>query len=89
MGIRIVVGDREPIGLALRRLKRLLQVNNLPRELLQRAHCVDATETRRAKRFKKRFKAREATLLAQMAGEQTVSSLAEARVLFWKRTGKP
>jgi hypothetical protein len=34
-------------------------------------------------------KARKATLLARMAGEQPAWSLAEARAAFWKRTGKP
>jgi hypothetical protein len=50
---------------------------------------LDKTNQRRAKRFQKRFKAREATLLEQMAGVQPVASLEEAKAQFWRRTGKP
>jgi small subunit ribosomal protein S21 len=89
MGVRIVVGEREPIGLALRRLKKLLDRQGVTREIRRRRYFADATEDRRTKRFQKRFKARKATLLAQRAGEQPVSSLAEATKAFWKRTGKP
>jgi small subunit ribosomal protein S21 len=89
MGVRIVVGEREPIGLALRRFKKLLERQGVTWELRRRAYFADASQARRAKRFQKRFKARKATLLAQMAGEQPVSSLPEAREAFWKRTGKP
>jgi hypothetical protein len=55
----------------------------------RRANPIDPTQARRAKRFQKRFKSRRSTLLAQMAGEQPVSSLAEAKAAFWRRTGKP
>jgi hypothetical protein len=49
-----------------------------------------ATEARRAKKFQKRFKARKATLLAKMAGEQpTEATASELKIAFWKRTGKP
>ncbi len=90
MGVRIVLADKEPIGLALRRFKKLLERNGATRELRRRAYFTSATQVRRARRFTKRFKARNATLLAQMAGEQpATSSLDEARATFWKRTGKP
>jgi hypothetical protein len=49
----------------------------------------DPTQARRAKRFQKRFKARQATLMAQKAGEQPVASLPEAGKRSWRRTGKP
>jgi hypothetical protein len=58
-------------------------------EMRRRSHFVDPTQARRAKRFHKRFKARQATLLAQKAGEQPFKSLAEATAAFWKQTGKP
>jgi hypothetical protein len=49
-----------------------------------------AQEIRRAKEFKKKFKARQATLLAKMAGEQpSASSSSELVEAFWKKTGKP
>ncbi len=89
MGVRIVVRDREPISVALKRFKQQLALQGVSWEVRRRACFADLTETRRAKRFQKRFKAREATLLAQIAGEQPVESLAEARAAFWKRTGKP
>ncbi len=89
MGVRIVVGEREPIGLALRRFKKLLEDKGVTWEMRRRVYFADLTQTRRAKRFQKKFKARKATLLAQRAGEQPVSSVAEATEAFWKRTGKP
>jgi small subunit ribosomal protein S21 len=89
MGVRIVVAEREPIGLALKRFKKSLEREGVIREMWRRASFASPTQARRAKLFKKRFKARKATLLAQMAGERPVSSLAEATAAFWKRTGKP
>jgi ribosomal protein S21 len=89
MGIWIVVGESEPIRLALRRFKQLLARQGVTWEMRRRVYVADPTQARRAKRFQKRFKARKATLLAQKAGEQPVSSLAEASETFWKRAGKP
>jgi ribosomal protein S21 len=97
MGVRIVVADKEPITLALKRFKRSLEQNGINWEMRKRGLLIQpngcifkATETRRAKKFQKRFKAREATLLAKMAGEQaTDSSASELKTAFWKRTGKP
>jgi small subunit ribosomal protein S21 len=89
MGVRVVVGEREPIGAALRRFKKQLEWEGVPLETRRRAYFVDGTEIRRAKRFRKRFKAREAVLVAQMAGELPVASIAEAQREFWRRTGKP
>ncbi len=86
------VHDGEPIGQALRRFKRLLNQRGITRDIRaysDASYFMPATQVRRKKRFKKRFKAREATLHAQMAGQQPVASLKEARVEFWKRTGKP
>jgi ribosomal protein S21 len=70
MGIRIVVGEPEPIGLALKRFKRLLERQGVTWEIRRRVHFTDPSQARRAKRFQKRFKSRRATLLAQRAGEQ-------------------
>jgi small subunit ribosomal protein S21 len=88
MGVRIVLADKEPIGLALRRFKKLLERDLWYRATRRRLYFISATQVRRAKRFKKRFKARHATLLAQVGGEQPISSLAKARATFGKRTGK-
>ena len=89
MGVRVVVGDGEPIGAALRRFKKQAERAGVPWEVRRRAYFVRGTEVRRAKAFRKRFGARKAALLAQMAGESPVASVAEARAEFWRRTGKP
>jgi ribosomal protein S21 len=96
MGVRIVVAYKEPIALAVERLKRSLEQNGVNREMRKRGRLIQpkgctfkATETRRAKKFQKRFKARKATLLAKMAGEQATDwSVSELKTAFWKRTGK-
>jgi hypothetical protein len=66
-----------------------LERERVPWEMRRRAYFVDGAQIRRAKRFRKRFKTREAVLFAQMAGELPVASLAEAHAEFWRRTGKP
>lgn len=89
MGVRIVLADQEPIGVALRRFKKLLERSGLTRDLNRQLSFKKPTKIRRAKQFKKRFKARQATLLAQTSGEQPVASVVEAHKRFWKKTGKP
>jgi ribosomal protein S21 len=86
MAVWIVVEECEPIGLALRRFKKLLERQGVTWEMRRRGYFADPTQARRAKRFQKRFKARKATLLAQRAGEQPVTSITEATEAFWKRT---
>ena len=97
MGVRIVVADKEPIALALKRFKRSLEQHGVNREMRKRGLLIqpngcafEAAATRRAKKFQKRFKSRKATLLAKMAGEQASdSSASELKTAFWKRSGKP
>jgi small subunit ribosomal protein S21 len=89
MGVRLRVHDREPIGQALRRFRKLLAREGLTWDRRRHIHFLDPTQLRRARRFRKRFKARKATLEAQRAGQQPVRSLAEATATFWRRTGKP
>jgi ribosomal protein S21 len=97
MGVRIVVADKEPIAFALKRFKRSLEQQGVNWEMRKRGLLIQphgctfkATASRRVKKFQKRFKARKATLLAKMAGEQaTDSSVSELKTAFWKRTGKP
>jgi ribosomal protein S21 len=89
MGVRVMVGEREPIGLALRRLKKQLERAGVPGEVRRHVSFVDGTEIRRAKRFRKRFRSREAALLARMALGLTGPALDEAKAEFWRRTGKP
>jgi small subunit ribosomal protein S21 len=90
MGIRLRVHDGEPIGHALRRFKKLLDRNGIARAIRAQAHAchVPATETRRTKAFKKRLKAREATLAAQSCGVQPVASLKDARAKLKQKSGK-
>ncbi|MGP0069033.1 MAG: hypothetical protein ACLQGP_36210 [Isosphaeraceae bacterium] len=60
----------------------------MPREIRRRACFIDGTQVRRATRFRKRFKTREAVLVAQISGKLPVASIAGARAEFWRRTGK-
>jgi ribosomal protein S21 len=82
MGVRIVLADKEPLGLALRRLRRLLERHGVTWELRRRGYFIKPTQARRAKRFQKRFKARLATLRAQQAGAQPVFSVSDATQAF-------
>jgi ribosomal protein S21 len=89
MGIRIVLAENEPIGSALRRFKKLLERDGFLRDLRRQKSFYKPAQIRRAKKFKKKFKARLTTLHAQMAGQLPVPSVKEAVVTFWKKTGKP
>jgi ribosomal protein S21 len=97
MGVRIVVADKEPIVLALKRFKRSVEQHGVNWEMRKRGLLIQpngctfkATAARRAKKFQKRFKARKATMLAKMAGEQAAdSSPSKLKTAFWKRMGKP
>jgi ribosomal protein S21 len=88
MGVRIVLADKEAIGLAFRRFKKLLERHGVIWEIRRRKYFSKPTQARRAKQFQKRFKARQATLQAKRTGEQAVSSASEATRNFWQRTGK-
>jgi ribosomal protein S21 len=89
MGVGIVVGEREPIADALRRFRQKLERSGVRWELRRRTYFVGATEARRKKEFRKRFKARKARLVARIASGLTGRALAEAKKEFWRRTGKP
>jgi ribosomal protein S21 len=69
MGLRMRVGDGEPIGLALRRFKKLLARNGLP-WLLHPRWYIKPGFWRRRKRYRKWVKARQQTLLDKRAGLQ-------------------
>ena len=90
MGLRMRVHDREPIGAALRRFKKLLNQRDVWYKIrAQGTAWYTPSQVRRKKQFKKRLKARLATLAAQKAGVQPVASLADAEETLRKRTGKP
>jgi len=92
MGVRIVLAEKEPIDVALERFKKLLERHGVMTELRLRRFFVKSTQTRRDKRFRKRLKARTATLLDKHAGAQPALSgydpLRGLRKFFWVRTGK-
>jgi small subunit ribosomal protein S21 len=54
MPLRMRVFDREPIGAALRRFKKLLERSGLVKELRQRRHYEKPCEARRRARDRKR-----------------------------------
>jgi small subunit ribosomal protein S21 len=89
MGVRVVLADREPIDAALRRFKKSLERSGIMRDMRRQQSFLKQAQIRRAKKFKKRFKARMATLLAQTRAEQAVASVGDAIMAFWKKTGKP
>lgn len=70
MGVKIVVGEGEPIGLALRRFRKMLERNGVTYELRRRQHFTKPTQIRRAKAFREWDRTRKATLLAKRAGKQ-------------------
>lgn len=49
MGLRMRVHDREPIGAALRRLKKLLERSGIKRELRAHEHYEKPCDARRRK----------------------------------------
>ena len=89
MGVRIVLADKEPIAVGLRRLRKSLERHGVTWEVRQHLYFAKDCETRRRNRFRKRFKSRLATLRAKEAGKEPTSSIADDFRSFWKRTGKP
>lgn len=53
MPLRMRVHDREPIGAALRRFKKLLERSGLTKELRKRAHFEKPCEARRRAKLRK------------------------------------
>ena len=70
MGVKIVLAEGEPIGLALRGFRKKLERNGVTYESRRRRWFLETTEIRRAKEFQKWYKSRQATLLAKRAGKQ-------------------
>ncbi len=64
MTLRMRVHDKEPIGLALRRFKKLLERSGMQKELRARQHYEKPSELRRRSRLRKQkaaHKVRERT----------------------------
>lgn len=62
MTLRMRVHDREPIGLALRRFKKLLERSGLQKELRKRKHYEKPCEIRRRAKLRKQSAIRKAKL---------------------------
>jgi small subunit ribosomal protein S21 len=62
MPLRMRVYDREPIGLALRRFKRLLERSGLTKELRKRKHYEKPCEARRRAKLRKQSAIRKREL---------------------------
>ncbi|MCI0640039.1 MAG: 30S ribosomal protein S21 [Gemmataceae bacterium] len=59
MTLRMRVHDREPIGLALRRFKKLLERSGLAKELRKRQHYEKPCEARRRAKLRKQSNIRK------------------------------
>ena len=53
MPLRMRVHDREPIGAALRRFKKLIERSGLQKELRKRKHYIKPCEARRRAKLRK------------------------------------
>ena len=65
MPLRMRVFDREPIGAALRRFKKLLERSGLKKELRQRKYYEKPCEVRRRAKLRKRSAIRKAQAQAR------------------------
>src|SRR5207249_11821338 len=67
MPLRMRVHDREPIGSALRRFKKLLERSGLQKELRKRKHYEKPCELRRRARLRKMAAIRKAKAMGTQA----------------------
>ena len=65
MPLRMRVHDREPIGAALRRFKKLLERSGLTKELRKRKHYEKPCEARRRAKLRKQSAIRKAKMQGQ------------------------
>lgn len=66
MSLRMRLFDKEPIGGALRRFKKLLERSGLQKELRKRRHYEKPSELRRRAKLRKQSAARKAAAMGQM-----------------------
>ena len=66
MSLRMRVHDREPIGLALRRFKKLLERSGFQKELRKRRHYEKPSELRRRAEQRKQSAIRKGRLHPQV-----------------------
>jgi small subunit ribosomal protein S21 len=62
MSLRMRLFDKEPIGGALRRFKKLLERSGLQKELRKRRHYEKPSEVRRRAKLRKQSAARKAAM---------------------------
>ena len=62
MPLRMRVHDREPVGAALRRFKKLIERSGLVKELRKRRHYEKPSEVRRRAELRKRSAIRKARM---------------------------
>jgi small subunit ribosomal protein S21 len=62
MGLRMRVHDREPIGAALRRFKKLIERSGMKRELREHEYYVKPCELRNRKEAKRKRAIKKAAL---------------------------
>jgi small subunit ribosomal protein S21 len=65
MPLRMRVHDREPIGAALRRFKKLLERSGLQKELRKRKYYEKPCELRRRAKLRKQSSIRKGKILAK------------------------
>ena len=65
MPLRMRLYDREPVGAALRRFKKLIERSGLVKELRQRRHYEKPCEVRRRAQLRKQSAIRKGKLEAQ------------------------
>ena len=65
MPLRMRVNDREPIGAALRRFKKLLERSGLIKELRKRRHFEKPCEARRRAKLRKQSAIRKGKMQAR------------------------
>ena len=70
MPLRMRVHDREPIGAALRRFKKLLERSGLQKELRKRMHYEKSCEVRRRSKLRKLAAIRKAKVRNPNASEE-------------------
>jgi len=89
MGVRIYRDDCEPIQVTLRRFKKAQEQSGFWWGIRQKQYFISRTQKRRAKKFKKRFKAREQALLAELALKSSKEKRTALIAQFWQNSGKP
>ena len=67
MSLRMRIHDREPIGLALRRFKKLLERSGLTKELRKHKYYEKPCEVRRRNKLRKENAIRKASINAAFA----------------------